>query len=46
MRFSAMAPEIRLPAPRLGEHTEGVLRDLLGISAEKCARLREAGVLE
>ncbi|HLY37136.1 MAG TPA: CoA transferase [Candidatus Binatia bacterium] len=46
MRFSAMAPEIRLPAPRLGEHTEQVLRELLGIPADECARLKDAGVLD
>jgi benzylsuccinate CoA-transferase BbsF subunit len=46
MRFSAMEPEIRAPAPRLGEHTEQVLRDLLGMSAEEYARLRRDGVFE
>jgi crotonobetainyl-CoA:carnitine CoA-transferase CaiB-like acyl-CoA transferase len=44
MRFSAMAPEIRTPAPRLGEHTEHVLCSLLGMPAEEFARLRDAGV--
>lgn len=33
------------PAPQLGEHTEAVLRDLLGLSAEEVERLREAGVV-
>ncbi len=45
IRFSAMAPSLRAPAPRLGEHTEHVLRDLLGVSADEFARLRDAGVL-
>ena len=46
MRFSAMEPRIEAPAPLLGEHTEHVLRELLGISAEEYARLSDAGVLE
>ncbi len=33
------------PAPELGEHTDRVLQDLLGLSAEDVARLREAGVV-
>lgn len=33
------------PAPRLGQHTEEVLQDLLGLSAEDVARLREEGVV-
>lgn len=33
------------PAPELGEHTEAVLQDLLGLSADEVARLREAGVV-
>jgi len=46
MRFSAMAPTIRLPAPRLGEHTEHVLTDLLGMARAEYERLRDAGVFE
>ncbi len=46
MRFSAMEPAIRLPAPRLGEHTEHVLRELLGMPAEEYRRLSDAGVFE
>ncbi|MDR7577996.1 MAG: CaiB/BaiF CoA-transferase family protein [Armatimonadota bacterium] len=33
------------PAPELGEHTDHVLKELLGLSAEEVARLREAGVV-
>ncbi|MDR7600606.1 MAG: CaiB/BaiF CoA-transferase family protein, partial [Armatimonadota bacterium] len=33
------------PAPELGEHTDHVLKELLGLSAEDVARLREAGVV-
>jgi crotonobetainyl-CoA:carnitine CoA-transferase CaiB-like acyl-CoA transferase len=44
MRFSAMEPRIRSAAPRLGEHTEHVLRELLGMDDAEFARLRDAGV--
>jgi benzylsuccinate CoA-transferase BbsF subunit len=46
LRFSAMAPRIRAAAPRLGEHTEHVLRALYGMPSEEFARLRDAGVFE
>jgi benzylsuccinate CoA-transferase BbsF subunit len=46
MRFSAMEPRITAPAPRLGEHTEHVLRDLLGMPAAEFAALAAAGVFE
>jgi len=45
MRFSGTPLEYRLPPPLLGEHTEEVLRDLLGKSDAEIARLRAEGVL-
>lgn len=33
------------PPPRLGEHTESVLKDLLGYPAERLAELREDGAI-
>jgi crotonobetainyl-CoA:carnitine CoA-transferase CaiB-like acyl-CoA transferase len=45
MRFSDTPLEHKTPPPLLGEHTEAVLRDVLGKSAEEIARLRESGVL-
>jgi crotonobetainyl-CoA:carnitine CoA-transferase CaiB-like acyl-CoA transferase len=46
MRFSAMEPSLRTAAPRLGQHTEHVLRDLLGIGADEYRRLADGGILE
>ena len=36
--------EIRTPAPTLGQHTEAVLSELLGLKAEELAKLRAAKV--
>jgi crotonobetainyl-CoA:carnitine CoA-transferase CaiB-like acyl-CoA transferase len=33
------------PTPRLGEHTEAILRDLLGADDAELARLRAAGAI-
>jgi benzylsuccinate CoA-transferase BbsF subunit len=44
MRFSATPGEVRMPAPCLGEHSEYVYRELLGMSAEEYAQLAAAGV--
>ena len=41
-----MEPQLDAPAPRLGEHTEYVLRELLGMPAAEFARLNDAGVFE
>ena len=38
--------EIRTPAPTLGQHTEKVLSELLGLKAEELAKLRSAKVTE
>jgi crotonobetainyl-CoA:carnitine CoA-transferase CaiB-like acyl-CoA transferase len=46
IRVSDLSPELRTPAPRLGEHTDHVLHDLLGMPADEVASLRAAGVLE
>jgi crotonobetainyl-CoA:carnitine CoA-transferase CaiB-like acyl-CoA transferase len=45
MRFSGTPLEYRIPPPLLGEHTEEVLRDVLGKSAQEIARLRAEGVI-
>jgi 2-methylfumaryl-CoA isomerase len=33
------------PFPRLGEHTDEVLRDVLGLPADELARLRACGAI-
>jgi CoA:oxalate CoA-transferase len=38
--------EIRSPAPTLGQHTETVLAELLGLKAEELAALRAQRVTE
>jgi len=38
-------PALPTMPPRLGEHTEGVLRDLLGMNAERIAELRAQKVI-
>jgi crotonobetainyl-CoA:carnitine CoA-transferase CaiB-like acyl-CoA transferase len=45
VRLSATPGSVRTPAPMLGEHTDEVLRDLLGLGPEEIAALRGAGVL-
>jgi crotonobetainyl-CoA:carnitine CoA-transferase CaiB-like acyl-CoA transferase len=45
VQFSATPPEIRTPPPALGQHTEAVLIERLGMSAADIARLREAGAV-
>lgn len=44
MRFSETPGDIRTPAPCLGEHSEYVYREMLGMSAEEYAALDKEGV--
>jgi crotonobetainyl-CoA:carnitine CoA-transferase CaiB-like acyl-CoA transferase len=44
-RMSRTPGSVRTPAPRLGEHTDAVMRDFLGLSDDRIAALRQAGVL-
>jgi formyl-CoA transferase/CoA:oxalate CoA-transferase len=41
-RLSATPGSVRTPSPRLGEHTDEVLRDLLGLGAPEIGALRAA----
>jgi formyl-CoA transferase/CoA:oxalate CoA-transferase len=45
VRMSETPGSVRLPAPLLGEHTDEVLRERLGMRDEEIERLREAGAL-
>ena len=45
VRLSETPGSVRTPAPMLGEHTDKVLRELLGLSAGEIAALRAAGAL-
>jgi formyl-CoA transferase/succinyl-CoA--D-citramalate CoA-transferase len=44
-RFTETPGSIRHPGPRLGQHTEEVLVDLLGLDAHELAELREQGAI-
>jgi crotonobetainyl-CoA:carnitine CoA-transferase CaiB-like acyl-CoA transferase len=45
MRFSATPLEHKVPPPTLGQHTDEVLRDVLGMDAAAIAKLRETRVV-
>jgi 2-methylfumaryl-CoA isomerase len=44
MDFSAAPREPTRPAPRLGEHTDAVLSDVLGLTGGEIARMHSAGI--
>jgi crotonobetainyl-CoA:carnitine CoA-transferase CaiB-like acyl-CoA transferase len=44
-KFGRTPGGVRHPGPRLGEHTEAVLTELAGLSADEVAELRHAGLL-
>ena len=43
--FSAVQRAAARPAPRLGEHTEAVLADVLGLGGAEIGRLFDKGVI-
>ena len=45
MRFSATPVTYDRPPPLLGEHTDEILRELIGLGAEEIARLRTAKII-
>jgi len=45
MKLSEPPVQYRIPPPLLGEHTEEVLRDVLGYDKETMARFKEAKVI-
>jgi len=45
-RLSETPGKVRHPGPRLGEHTDEVLREVLGVSDARLRELRASGVIE
>ena len=45
IKMSGMGKTISNPAPRLGEHTDSVLAELLALSPERIAALRASGAV-
>lgn len=45
MRFSATPLKHEAPPPTLGQHTDEILREVLGMDAEAIARLRAGGIV-
>lgn len=45
IKYSETQPDIRLPPPLLGQHTDEILTDVLGHSPQQIAELREQGVI-
>ncbi len=45
IKLSETPGAMRMPAPTLGQHTEEVLRDMLGYTPEQIAELRAEGTL-
>lgn len=45
VKYSSAAPSIRSPPPLLGEHTDEILREVVGLSEERVRELRERGVV-
>ena len=45
VRLSGTPAEYRLPPPTLGQHTDEILRDMLGIGDPELADLRSKGII-
>jgi CoA:oxalate CoA-transferase len=45
IRLSETPGEIYAPAPRLGEHSEEVLRNILGYPQEEINQLKQEGII-
>lgn len=45
LRFSRTRPEIKKPSPNLGQHTEKILEERLGLTSKEILELREGKVI-
>jgi len=45
VKFSEAKPSIRTPPPTLGQHTDEVLTEMLGMSSDEVQSLRSSGVV-
>ncbi len=45
MRFSATALEPKLPPPTLGQHTDEILREILGLDGDAISKLRSSRIV-
>ena len=45
VKYSVSKPGVRTPPPTLGQHTDEVLKDMLGMSEDDIASLRGEGVV-
>ena len=45
MRFTGTPLEFKMPPPTLGQHTDEILREVLGRSAAEVARLKAGGII-
>ena len=45
VKYSYSEPSIRSPPPLLGQHTNEVLKDIVGMNEGEIKRLREDGVI-
>ena len=45
LRFSRTQPEIKEPSPNLGQHTDEVLKEWLGLTGEEISQIRSSEVI-